>query len=71
MSFRWRIGSSGWLQIEQASRGCVSGTAREWPELVVALSRLNVYVDSAVDASRLKDICATIVAIDALITDER
>ena len=29
-----------WLQIEQAARGCVSGTSSEWPHLTRAIEKL-------------------------------
>ncbi len=34
------LNDSDWLQIEQAARGMVSGSGREWPALVVAIAKI-------------------------------
>lgn len=29
-----------WLQVEQAAKGCVSGTSDEWPALVAVIEKI-------------------------------
>jgi hypothetical protein len=50
-----------WLQIEQASRGCVSGTLAEWPHLYQALLAEGVVLPKDTHHSELRRICLELV----------
>jgi len=49
------------LQIEQASRGCISGRLEEWPELKNALRLCGYYRDPETSAIELGRLCRMIV----------
>jgi hypothetical protein len=50
-----------WLQIEQASSGCISGTIGEWPHLYAALLKVGYNEPLATPAATIKVICNDIL----------
>lgn len=50
-----------WIQIEQAAKGCVSGTLDEWPHLKGALRRCGVHLPKETTATALRIVCGQIV----------
>lgn len=52
-----------WLQIDQAARGCVSGSIREWPLLARALHRSGRVIDDVeqFDIYKVRMICIELV----------
>jgi len=53
--------SSDWLQIEMASKGCVSGTLEEWPRLRKILNDLGLDSRGDMRSGDVQDICRNIV----------
>lgn len=51
-----------WLQIEQAARGCVSGTSDEWPHLVKAIQKITGHQLTRKSATWLQGFCQGILA---------
>lgn len=49
------------LQIEVASKGCISGTLAEWPHLKQALRKLGYSLPDFTLAGELRDICKEIL----------
>ena len=50
------------LAIEQAAAGCVSGHLSEWPVLSKALEELGHGIPPDTDASRLRELCRSIMS---------
>jgi len=50
-----------WLQIEQAARGCVSGTSDEWPDLVRAIEKIKDRKLMRQSAAWLRGYCEALV----------
>lgn len=49
------------LQIEQAAKGMVSGTLREWPHLKRALRNFGVHMADCCPAAELVKVCRSMV----------
>lgn len=50
------------LQIEQAAKGCISGTLAEWPDLDAALCKRKLHLPKDTVARTLTEICLLIIA---------
>ena len=53
-----------WLQIENAARGCCSGTSDEWPDLVAAIEKIRGEpLEHRKTAAWLSGFCAGVLSL--------
>ena len=61
-AWREKLTEHDWLQIRMAAAGTVSGTSDEWPDLVVAISKVRGQPQPRRSAQWLRGFCEALVA---------